>query len=298
MPPEQAQGRWDQVDARSDLWALGAVAFHLLSGREVHEAPDPISQLQASATRPAPSLANFRPDLPRPLVHAIDRSLAFDRKQRWPTAKAMCAAFRNLGATAPRSMLSARLPSTPISRHRAEPLTSLQQPAHHEIPVFFSLPPCTVQDDPMADPDATLRPQTGANGMASNAVEEPPASLARIDAAEQQAQLLFEAASDLADWRQVSDYLHLAIVAWPAHRAAFQKLETLLTAQRQWDQLVDLYLLRVEAIRDATERESLRARAVAVLSDQLGDLKRASKLHEETQTEDLAVTAQRATVKK
>ncbi|MCU0691346.1 MAG: serine/threonine protein kinase, partial [Polyangiaceae bacterium] len=38
MPPEQAQGRWDQVDARSDLWALGAVAFHLLSGREVHEA--------------------------------------------------------------------------------------------------------------------------------------------------------------------------------------------------------------------------------------------------------------------
>ncbi|MCU0692494.1 MAG: hypothetical protein MUF54_13925, partial [Polyangiaceae bacterium] len=102
----------------------------------------------------------------------------------------------------------------------------------------------------------------------------------------------------LADWRQASHYLHQAIMAWPAHQAAFEKLETLLTAQQLWDQLVDLYLLRLEAIRDATERESLRARAVAVLSDRLGDLRRASKLHEETQTEDLAVTAKRAAVKK
>src|ERR1019366_956817 len=33
MPPEQALGQWDHVDGRSDLWAVGATMFHLLTGR-------------------------------------------------------------------------------------------------------------------------------------------------------------------------------------------------------------------------------------------------------------------------
>src|SRR5512140_3946328 len=37
MPPEQAAGRWGEVDRRSDLWALGATMFFALSGQHVHE---------------------------------------------------------------------------------------------------------------------------------------------------------------------------------------------------------------------------------------------------------------------
>src|SRR5262249_13153068 len=35
MPPEQAQGRWELLDGRADLWALGATMFTLLTGQEV-----------------------------------------------------------------------------------------------------------------------------------------------------------------------------------------------------------------------------------------------------------------------
>src|SRR5262249_46463959 len=38
MPPEQARGQWDMVDGRSDLWALGATMFTMLTDQEVHRA--------------------------------------------------------------------------------------------------------------------------------------------------------------------------------------------------------------------------------------------------------------------
>src|SRR5258706_16287717 len=38
MPPEQARGKWEDVDAQSDVWAVGATMFTLLAGRYVHQA--------------------------------------------------------------------------------------------------------------------------------------------------------------------------------------------------------------------------------------------------------------------
>src|ERR1700722_4738334 len=42
-----------------------------------------------AATRPAPSLATVRPDLPREVVALVDRALAFQKGDRWPSAAAM-----------------------------------------------------------------------------------------------------------------------------------------------------------------------------------------------------------------
>jgi serine/threonine protein kinase len=48
MPPEQARGRWDEVDARSDVWAVGATLFVALTGRLLRDAETPHEELLAA----------------------------------------------------------------------------------------------------------------------------------------------------------------------------------------------------------------------------------------------------------
>jgi eukaryotic-like serine/threonine-protein kinase len=89
MSPEQSAGRSAEVDARSDLWSLGATLFALLTGRFVHAGTTANELLIASATVPARSVASLRDDLPPSVVSAIDRALSLDRAKRWPNARAM-----------------------------------------------------------------------------------------------------------------------------------------------------------------------------------------------------------------
>ncbi|HEX6766174.1 MAG TPA: serine/threonine-protein kinase, partial [Polyangiaceae bacterium] len=93
MAPEQALGRVTDVDARTDLWAVGSTLFALAAGRSVHEAPTAQETLVWAATKPAPSFSTVLGDAPTELVAVVDRALSFDREQRWPTAAAMREAF-------------------------------------------------------------------------------------------------------------------------------------------------------------------------------------------------------------
>lgn len=95
MSPEQARGRWDEVDARTDIWAAGATVFTLLSGRYVHEGETVQEQLILAATQPAPSIATLVEGLSPATVELIDRALAYDRGARWANARAMQAALRS-----------------------------------------------------------------------------------------------------------------------------------------------------------------------------------------------------------
>ena len=94
MAPEQAHGRWSEVDARTDLYALGATMFVLLSGRLVHGKRNLHEALIDAATKPAPSLGSVAPDVPAAVVAVVDRALAFEREKRWPDALAMREAVR------------------------------------------------------------------------------------------------------------------------------------------------------------------------------------------------------------
>ena len=94
MAPEQARGLWDEVDAQTDLWAVGATMFTLLSGALVHEAPTAQQMLVSAMVKPARSLATVAPNRPRVVIELVDRALAFDKKARWPDAKTMQQAVR------------------------------------------------------------------------------------------------------------------------------------------------------------------------------------------------------------
>jgi serine/threonine-protein kinase len=106
MPPEQALGNWDHVDARTDLWAIGASMFTLLTGRIVHEAENVNKLLLAAMTKPARPVASVEPTVPPAVASIVDRALAFERDQRWPDAATMRDAVRSAraGAAAPASV--------------------------------------------------------------------------------------------------------------------------------------------------------------------------------------------------
>jgi serine/threonine protein kinase len=96
MSPEQAVGDRAKVDAQTDIWAVGATLFTLLSGHPVHEAESAAEMLVAAANYPARSLGQMTNGLPPKLVQIVDRALAFDKADRWPTARSMQGALRSV----------------------------------------------------------------------------------------------------------------------------------------------------------------------------------------------------------
>ena len=123
MAPEQARGLWDEVDGRTDLWAVGATMYHLLSGSMVHDGRTTNEVLLAAMTKTAPPLATIAPNIAPAVTHVVDRALAFDREERWRDAHHMQEAVRHafhdrFGApigTAPRLVVPETVPNRTLS---------------------------------------------------------------------------------------------------------------------------------------------------------------------------------------
>ncbi len=94
MSPEQASG--DEVDARSDLYSLGATAFFALTGRAPFEAPSVPALLAKHVVEPASPMASVRKDLPPKLAALVDRCLAKDSAARFQTGKDLAEAIGEL----------------------------------------------------------------------------------------------------------------------------------------------------------------------------------------------------------
>ncbi len=90
MAPEQALGKSNEIDAQTDVWAVGATLFTLLSGTTVHDKAETNTHLLIKAASEQPrSLSVVVPGVPAAVVAVVDRALAFDKEQRWPSAAAM-----------------------------------------------------------------------------------------------------------------------------------------------------------------------------------------------------------------
>ena len=107
MSPEQAAG--DRVDGRSDLYALGLVAWFAATGRLAIAGESTQRILARQLTETVPPLATVRDDLPAPLAAAIDRLLRKDPIDRFPTAEALVEAIELAQLAPPSVPLAVRL---------------------------------------------------------------------------------------------------------------------------------------------------------------------------------------------
>jgi eukaryotic-like serine/threonine-protein kinase len=101
MAPEQVRGQPHAVGPRTDIWALGATLFRLLSARTVHVASTPGEMMVVTATQPPPSLATLLPDLSPALIDVVDRALSLDPEDRWATASELRLALERAVAGLP-----------------------------------------------------------------------------------------------------------------------------------------------------------------------------------------------------
>jgi eukaryotic-like serine/threonine-protein kinase len=104
MSPEQVQGQ--ELDGRSDIFSLGAVLYEMLTGKRAFEGKTQLSVASAILeSEPAP-LNSIRPMTPVNLDHAVRRSLAKDRDDRWQTARDFSSELKWIGESSGQTPIS------------------------------------------------------------------------------------------------------------------------------------------------------------------------------------------------
>ncbi len=149
MSPEQIDGL--ELDGRSDVFGLGLIGYEMLAGVRswMDESISDVMYRQKFELLPA--LAEVRPDTPDRLRVAIERALAKDRDERWPTAATFLDALTNDEWVPETDAASAGAPLKTPGPHRVVTPTPVRSPT----PVAATTPLNTVQY--RRDPDSTPR---------------------------------------------------------------------------------------------------------------------------------------------
>jgi len=135
MSPEQASGD-KAVDARTDVYSLGAVLFEMLAGEPPYTGPTAQAIILKRFTEPVPSVRRGRPSVPEGVDQAIQRALAPVPADRFATAAELGRALQptvTAASTAPTAVatpvVSPASPgaptSPPITHARRVPVTAI-----------------------------------------------------------------------------------------------------------------------------------------------------------------------------
>ena len=161
MSPEQAIGERD-IDGRSDVYSLGVVGYHMLTGQLPFSAANTPAMLMKHLNESPRPLRELRPDVSPALERAIELAMAKKPDQRWPGA----AEFRDaLNDNSPRAT---RPPAAETVRpeSNAQPSTPLAPPLHRAVRdvAVRSQPPAPNAPLPVAPLPPWMPPQNASAG--------------------------------------------------------------------------------------------------------------------------------------
>ncbi|GAB3160056.1 hypothetical protein GCM10027059_07290 [Myceligenerans halotolerans] len=94
MSPEQAKGQ--PLDARSDLYSIGALTYYAITGHAPFERAAAQDVLRAHVEAPVPAVSARKPTVPGQVDRIVARAMAKNPVRRYPDAVAMAAAVRSL----------------------------------------------------------------------------------------------------------------------------------------------------------------------------------------------------------
>jgi serine/threonine protein kinase len=124
MPPEQAEGRMEEADVRSDVYSLGATLYAILLGQPPFAGSSVLQILRKVCTESFPLPRSLKPDFP-PVVEAILlKAMAKDPKDRFSSAEALAESLSRYLA-GERPLAPPSVPSRPAGRRIAVGIAGL-----------------------------------------------------------------------------------------------------------------------------------------------------------------------------
>src|SRR6202045_392721 len=88
MAPEQLEGK--EVDARTDIFAFGAVVYEMATGKRAFEGKSQASVIAKILEREPPAMSSLQPMTPPALDRVVKKCLAKEPEKRWQAASDVC----------------------------------------------------------------------------------------------------------------------------------------------------------------------------------------------------------------
>lgn len=124
MAPEQARSEWDRVDGRSDLFAVAATLYRLLSGEYIHAAKSDRELRELAVAGRARPLAAVAPELPSAVCAEIDRALSPSPDDRHPDARTFWRSLARVAGAGAGPTLAELVAQLPESAPESLPLSA------------------------------------------------------------------------------------------------------------------------------------------------------------------------------
>jgi serine/threonine protein kinase/Flp pilus assembly protein TadD len=96
MSPEQAQGKTNEIDQRSDIFSFGCVLYEAVTGKKPFEGDSVVKSLHMVIYEPAPPIADLNPSAPADLQRIVRRCLAKDPDERYQSIKEVAIELKEL----------------------------------------------------------------------------------------------------------------------------------------------------------------------------------------------------------